>query len=522
MIFPRETKRFSEQMKTEPRKENGMFRRILAAVLACAVFGTVSPLSRAESVSTAEESAQETEYIYSDISEKQVYGNALYEEILAKQIVFYSNIPNGAVIDYAVVLDLPETISVAMEKDGEKTEYNPGETIEAPGKYSLTMTVGGDELLGGKENEVYYGLFRFWIIDIPPDSYPEYSSDESQYTDNDYTESVENSENADIDEVPDDGESADSDESVPADTVSGEAAADSTEDGGDGSDSADSGDESQSDTNDSAGFVLPKNDSAVKLTQYAESDGIRAVTDNGTEFFCSVPAGTAAVGPVTLDVSQDAEYRLLKNDEEQADFDFGSPVTEKGEYSLLVTDGDDGEPAEFRFSITGENVSGLTEYTVPDGCVIVNAALGKSGIRSNGNSVDLGSEGEYSIEISCGAYKFTEKFTLDNTPPEFAVNGLDENGKSIGGTVMIELISEDVDGYTVFLNGKSVQSGLSLSEPGKYTVVVYDKAGNSSAQDFEIIYQMNGMAVVSIILAGALVAAGAVFFILTRKKFSIR
>ena len=102
------------------------------------------------------------------------------------------------------------------------------------------------------------------------------------------------------------------------------------------------------------------------------------------------------------------------------------------------------------------------------------------------------------------------------------MNGIDENGKSTGGTVMIELISEDVDGYTVFLNGKPVQSSLSLSEPGKYTVVVYDKAGNSSAQDFEIIYRMNGMAVVSIILTGALVVAGALFFILTRKKFSIR
>ncbi len=510
MIFPRETKRSLEQMKTEPRKENGMFRKILAAVLACAVFGTVSLTSRAESGSTSEESAQETEYIYSDIDEKQVYGNALYEEILAKQIVFYSNIPNGAVIDYSVTLDLPETISVAMEKDGEKTEYKPGKAIEAPGKYSLTMTVGGDELLGGKENEVYYGLFRFWIIEIPMESYPEYDSYEDQYTEDAYTESFESS------------ESDDSDESVPADQVSGEEASDNPEDGGDGSDNIDSGDENQPDTNDSAGFILPKNEGAVRLTQYAESDGIRAVTDNGTEFFCSVPAGTAAAGSIMLDVSQDAEYRLLKNGEELADFDFGSPVTEKGEYSLLVTDGDSGEPAEFRFAIIGENVSGLTAYTVPDGCVIVNAALGKSGIRSNGNSTDLGSEGEYSFEISCGTYKFTEKFTLDNTPPEFAVNGIDENGKSTGGTVMIELISEDVDGYTVFLNGKPVQSSLSLSEPGKYTVVVYDKAGNSSAQDFEIIYRMNGMAVVSIILTGALVVAGALFFILTRKKFSIR
>ena len=137
-----------------------MFRKILAAALACAVFGTVSLTSFAESGENPAQSAESTpkiEYIYSEIAEKRV-DSSLFEEILAKQIVFYSNVSNGAVIDYPVTLDLPENVTVSMEKDGKKSECKSAEKFEETGKYSLTLMVEGKDLLGGSENEVYYGL----------------------------------------------------------------------------------------------------------------------------------------------------------------------------------------------------------------------------------------------------------------------------------------------------------------------------------------------------------------------------
>ena len=91
-----------------------MFRRFLAAALACAVFGTVSLTSFAESGESSvqsEESEPKIEYIYSEITEKRISSRNLYEEILARQIVFYSNIANGAVIEHSVELDLPETVT---------------------------------------------------------------------------------------------------------------------------------------------------------------------------------------------------------------------------------------------------------------------------------------------------------------------------------------------------------------------------------------------------------------------------
>ena len=73
-----------------------MFKKFLTAALACAVFGTVSLTSFAESgekTVQSEESAPKIEYIHSEITEKRV-NSSIYEEIIANQIVFYSNIPS--------------------------------------------------------------------------------------------------------------------------------------------------------------------------------------------------------------------------------------------------------------------------------------------------------------------------------------------------------------------------------------------------------------------------------------------
>ena len=482
-----------------------MFKKILAAALACAVFGTVSLTSFAdtgEKPAQSDESAQKIEYIYSEIVEKRIPSRNLYEEILAKQIVFYSNIANGAVIEHSVELDLPETVTVSMEKDGKKSEYKHGEKLEEPGKYSLTMMVEGKDLLGGNENEVYYGLFRFWITEPSEESNSDESSDDE---DSEYSEDSED-ESSDIS-----GESGESDYSDSSD-----ASSDSS--GGEGEKPSNPDDK---DTEEQ-GILLPKTDKASLLSQYATSEKIRVVTDGGTKFYSNIPAGMKTTNNVKLEYPDDIEYELLKDGEEQTSYAFGNELTEDGEYTLLIYDGDDENPAKFEFTIIGKYAGAITQYVVPDGCKIEKAMFGKNEIRANGNSVDLGTEGEYTFDISCGIYKWTESFTLDNTPPQFKVNGLDDEGKAQGVTVFIEFLSDDIDDYTIIKDGDPVRKSLELTDAGKYYVTVYDKAGNSFSQTFDIIYQMNAMAIVAVILGGVLIIAGVVFFIITRKKFNIR
>lgn len=484
-----------------------MFKKFLAAALACAVFGTVSLTSFADSgekPAQSEESAPKIEYIYSEIVENKIPSYSLYEEIIAKQIVFYSNVSNGAIINQPVELDLPDTVTVTLEKDGKKSEYKRGEKFEEPGKYSLTLMVEGKNLLGGNENEVYYGLFRFWITEASEESNSDdESSDDEDSEFSDYSE----------------------DESSDSSDVSGESDySDSSDSSSDSSGGKDEKPSNPDDKGDEKGTLLPKTDKVTNLSQFVTSEKIRIVTDRGAEFFCNIPAGMATTNAVRFELSENdtAEYKLMKDGAVLSDFDFGKNLTDRGEYTLFINDGDSSNPAKFSFTILGAGAHGITKYTVPDGCKIEKAEFGKNEIRVNENSVDIGEEGVYSFEVTCGELKFDERFTLDNTPPEFKVNGLDDEGKAQGVTVTIELLSDDIDTYEIILNDNPAKKSLELTEAGKYKVIVYDEAGNSTSQEFEIIYQMNTMAIVAAILGGALLIAGGVFFFITRKKFNIR
>ena len=482
-----------------------MLKKILAAALACAVLGTTPLVASAESYddssAQSDDNEPEINYIHSDIEERQIPSYGLYEEIIANQVVFYSNVQNGAIIEYPVNLDLPETVSVSVDKDGKKYNYTVGEPFEEPGRYSLTLTVEGKDLLGGKENEVFYGLFRFWIMENSGESNPDGDSSEDWNSSDDWDSS----------DFESSGDSSDSSE-FSSDI--------------DGSSSGNSGDSDNPSNPDGpaseTGTLLPETDKAAGLSQYVIEKKIRIVTNRGTELFCNIPAGMTTSNVVQFELPDTAQYKMLVNGEEVENFEFNKSISARGEYKLQIFDGDSENPAEFSFTIIGKNTREITQFTVPNSCRIDSATFNKMQIRTNGNSVDLGSEGAYTFDVYCGDYYMSESFTLDNTPPEFVVNGIDENGKANGGTVFIELVSDDIDDYAVYLDRKPYKKTLELTEAGKYGIIVYDKAGNSSTQEFEIIYKMDTMAIVAVILAGALVVGGIVFFIITRKKFNIR
>ena len=213
------------------------------------------------------------------------------------------------------------------------------------------------------------------------------------------------------------------------------------------------------------------------------------------------------------------DYEVVNND--GASLGQLTTIGDRGKYTVRIFDGD--TPAEFRFDVIGGAVRGLTEYAVPEGCEITSATLDGSLIRSETRRAALGKDGTYKFEITYGSYSFTEEFVLDNEAPEFAVEGINEDKKLDGGAVYIRMISEDIADYSVVRNGEPVEKKrLELTEPGYYTVTVYDAAGNFTSQSFQIVYRMDAMAVITIILGAAIVIAGIVFFIRTRKKIIVR
>lgn len=473
-----------------------MLRRFLASAVACAVFGAASLTAFAAAGNTTQsgQNSSAIKYIHSDISERMMsYG--IYEEIFANQIVFYSNVANGAMSKNPVKLDLPKTVMVTMEKDGETVEFKYGDTISEPGKYVLTLKVNGADLMGGSRGDIYYSLFRFWVVK-EEESKPNNSSTSGTSDVTSEPQTPENSNTPDYPENPD-TPSGGEQPSAPQEEQNGDALRDETE--------------------------IPYGaGSASLLKQYASSTRIRVETERGIEFYTNIPAGMKTTRDVEFTFIDSVSCKLIK-DGQEVQYKVGSRVQEKGDYTLQIFDGGTENPATFGFTVIGSAVNLITEYSVPEGCKIESATFNGIDVRTPENNIELGAEGKYTFRIACGNYTFDEAFTLDNVPPEFSLIGIDEEGEAHGGSVTIELLSDDIDHFDVVLNGElQTKKSVVLTEPGIYTVTVYDKAGNFTTKTFEIIYRMDGMAVVTIVLLVAIVVAGVVFFIMTRKKFIIR
>lgn len=473
------------------------FRGFICAALSGFLLTTTSFAETGEpetAQAVTEEATPETEYIYSDIKETYDSYYRIYEEVFANQIVFYSNAANGAMVEIPVKIDLPSNVTAELSINGEPAEFHEGETYTREGQYTLTLKVDGTEIVGGRENQVYYGFFRFRIMKAQETSAP---TEEAQPSTEEYWV------------IEDDGNG-----NVTASTSHGAAITGEPQEI-----TSDSEPETTAETADTAEVTIPDNGNSNGLSAQVRDDKVLLTTENGTQFYCSVPPGTLSAGSVELMFLDNVDYEVVNND--GASLGQLTTIGDCGKYTVRIFDGD--TPAEFRFDVIGGAVRGLTEYAVSEGCEITSATLDGSLIRSETRRAALGKDGTYKFEITYGSYSFTEEFVLDNEAPEFAVEGINEDKKSDGGAVYIRMISEDIADYSVVRNGEPVEKKrLELTEQGYYTVTVYDAAGNFTSQSFQIVYRMDAMAVITIILGAAIVIAGIVFFIRTRKKFIVR
>ncbi len=491
-------------------KGNGnMLNKALDLALSIIVAGVLS-------VSAA--AAASLEYIHSALEETYVSEFSLYEQILNNQIVFYTSVSNGAVLTGSVVVELPANLEATLEKDGVECEFTNKMPISGVGSYSLTVIANGSEMLGGNANERYYGLFRFRIME---DTY--LSADEWE-------------------EIPEVSVAAPT-ETTDVQNVSGSSAVGTTT-----TDTSEAPVQTaQNTTAATTGStvqpspatptekpVAPQGDPA-QIKAVGEAESIRLVTRAGTQIYTNVPKNASTSGAVHFTFTSDVEYELYFNGVLKS-YSSDEALTEPGEYRLLICDSSSGIPAQFDFKIIGSYVRGVTAFEVPSGCVINSATFDDYAIRSNGASVDLGLEGTYSINISYGEYNYTEIITLDNTPPQFTLNGVAYNADSYasdgtllppggvakGGPVRLVYISDDIANYQVYLEGAPISSNGVMTEYGSYVIRVYDHAGNYSDQTFELVYVMDGMAILAIAVLAALIIAAVVFIIVSRKRLIIR
>lgn len=481
-----------------------MKKKLMSILLALAAAGALTLGAAAENAGT------EDEYIYVEAEIVETYNSeyGLYEQLLDGQIAFYTNVSNGAITSDAVTIELPESFMTQFTKDGTELEFRNSRPITEPGIYSLTVIARGSDMFIGSEDELFYGFFRFRIMDESPagEGFDQIGGETAEPTE----------EAPAATSTP---ESTEPPAQSGAPQESGSAPEQTTASAGTGGTDTSGGENAPVEAE-----PMPEGDITL-ISQKPDGGRVALVTKAGTLFYSNIPFGAVTSKDVRFifSAAEDEELRCeLYRDGVRLDYNPAADITRKGKYRLFIYDGSGTKPAEFDFEIMGRYVREMTRYSVPQGCEITEATFDGTALRANGSSVDLGGEGSYSVTVNYDGYVYTESFVLDNTKPQFSLDRVTD-GKAYGGTVTVTLLSEDTDYYEIIKDGAPAErQSLEISDPGVYTINVHDKAGNVTTYTFELEYRMNEMAIVVIIVLIAVVVAAVVFFVRSRKKFFVR
>ena len=177
------------------------------------------------------------------------------------------------------------------------------------------------------------------------------------------------------------------------------------------------------------------------------------------------------------------------------------------------------------FTVVGKSVSTLHTFVVPDGFYIIDAKRDGKDVNLDRFSVDMESEGAYTIDYECSATNLTYRLevTVDRTPPAILFRGsFDKQGRirsklEFEGLAKGERIYLTRSGEPVSLE-MNTESGGTIYDPGNYVMLVFDEAGNTVEYKFIILQYLNVQSGAFILLVTAVIVAVAVYVIVKRKR----
>ncbi|WP_043931158.1 Ig-like domain-containing protein [Bacillus sp. EB01] len=163
-------------------------------------------------------------------------------------------------------------------------------------------------------------------------------------------------------------------------------------------------------------------------------------------------------------------------------FESGTAIKVDGTYTLVVTDkAGNQSTVKFIIDLNAPLVSGVENSasynkdvtpTFEEGTATLNGSPFKSGEV-------IKAEGDYTLVVTDGAgNKTTVKFTIDKSAP--VISGVENN------KVYKSEVTPTFNEGTATLNGSAFSKGKVISSDGAYTLVVTDKAGNTSTVKFTI------------------------------------
>ena len=228
----------------------------------------------------------------------------------------------------------------------------------------------------------------------------------------------------------------------------------------------------------------------------------------------SVADGMITNYSVSIETESSTEFSLYK-DGEIAEITDLSKINELGDYVLLY-----GGKKVLEFKIVGE-YSNLEFFYVPKGFYIKEVLIDGEPAEYEFDVVSMIAEGLYEVTYVCEATNRVYSFQtcVDRTAPVLTLEELDKKGRSKGP---VDLSDRENGSYVkVILDGKEIEEQDVLKQSGKYTVTIYDQAGNSTAYNFTIMLYFNMSSTVFMLLLLAVVIGVVAYIVVSAKLLRV-
>ena len=258
---------------------------------------------------------------------------------------------------------------------------------------------------------------------------------------------------------------------------------------------------------------------------WSAHDYVYPVADSLGEVHVNAADGMVLNTPVYIRASAEASVVVYCNGSEYT----GSlnSCSAAGEY--MVTALVSGQQKRIMsFTLLGKTSNLIRDFVVPDGFYILEAMRDGESVYQDRYSVDMEPEGAYSIEYECSATNLIYKLetVVDRTPPALVFQGkpdkqgrirskLDFSGLASGDRIYLERSGEAV---APELNGDGTGT---IYDPGNYTMLVMDAAGNTTRYDFIILQYFNLQSWMFFLAVVLVIAAVTTYIVLQRKRLKI-
>ena len=228
----------------------------------------------------------------------------------------------------------------------------------------------------------------------------------------------------------------------------------------------------------------------------------------------SVADGMITNNIVSIETDSLADILLYK-DGEIAEITDLSKINEIGNYVLLY-----GGKKVLEFKIVGE-YSNLEFFYIPEGFYVKEVLIDGEPAEYEFDVVSMTVEGLYDVTYVCEATNRVYSFQtcVDRTAPILTLEELDKKGRAKGP---VDLSDREVGSYVkVILEGKEIEEQDVLKQSGKYTVTIYDLAGNSTTYNFTIMLYFNMSSTAFILLILAVVIGVVVYIVVSAKMLRV-